>query len=137
MISLWRQILHNIFSWNDVHLADLLFSYILISELIPVSSSSSKTSIIKPRKTKILKSWKNKTLIPIFLSNQFSMSKKVFVRLRVQIKLRCEGCFTHAYTACHCVFNEITLGGSYQGHYFENATACSKRTLKTTVATQL
>jgi len=29
----------------------------------------------------------------------------------------------------------ITLVGSNQGHYFENATACSKRTLKTTVAT--
>jgi len=29
------------------------------------------------------------------------------------------------------------LVGSNQGNYFENATACSKRTLKTTVATQL
>jgi len=27
--------------------------------------------------------------------------------------------------------------GSNQGNYFENATACGKRTLKTTVATQL
>ena len=29
------------------------------------------------------------------------------------------------------------LVGSNQGNYFENATACSKSTLKTTVATQL
>ncbi len=29
------------------------------------------------------------------------------------------------------------LFDSNQGNYFENATACSKRTLKTTVATQL
>jgi hypothetical protein len=29
------------------------------------------------------------------------------------------------------------LIGSNQGNYFENATACSKRTLETTVATQL
>jgi len=29
------------------------------------------------------------------------------------------------------------LVGSNQGNYFENATTCSKRTLKTTVATQL
>jgi len=29
------------------------------------------------------------------------------------------------------------LVGSNQGNYFENATACSKRMLKTTVATQL
>jgi len=30
-----------------------------------------------------------------------------------------------------------TLIGSNQGNYFENAIACSKRTLNTTVATQL
>ncbi len=32
--------------------------------------------------------------------------------------------FTHAFTACHCVFKEITLVDSNQGNYFENATAC-------------
>jgi hypothetical protein len=53
------------------------------------------------------------------------------------LKLRCDERFTHAFTACGCVFKEITLVGSNQGNYFENATACSKRTLKTTVATQL
>jgi len=42
-----------------------------------------------------------------------------------------------AFTACSCVFKEITLVWANQGNYFENATACSKRTLKTTVATQL
>jgi hypothetical protein len=52
-------------------------------------------------------------------------------------KLRCDERFTHAFTACGCVFKEITLVGSNQGNYFENTTACSKRTLKTTVATQL
>ncbi len=52
-------------------------------------------------------------------------------------KLRCDDRFTHAFTACGCVFKEITLVGSNQGNYFENATACSKRKLKTTVATQL
>jgi len=36
--------------------------------------------------------------------------------------------------ACSCVFKVIF---SDQGNYFENATACIKRTLKTTVATQL
>jgi len=35
-----------------------------------------------------------------------------------------------------CVIKEFTLVGSNQGNYFENETACSKRTLKTTVATQ-
>ncbi len=37
----------------------------------------------------------------------------------------------------YAILKEITLVGSNQGNYFENATACSKRTLKTTVATQL
>jgi len=55
----------------------------------------------------------------------------------VKLKLRCDERFTHAFTACGCVFKEITLVGSNQGNYFENATACSKRTLKTIVATQL
>jgi hypothetical protein len=54
------------------------------------------------------------------------------------IKLHCDERFiTHAFTACSCVFKEITLVVSNQGNYFENASACSKRTLKTTVATQL
>jgi len=52
-------------------------------------------------------------------------------------KLRCDERFTHAFTACGYVFKEITLAGSNQDNYFENATACSKRTLNTTVATQL
>ncbi len=62
----------------------------------------------------------------------------VFTNLdNVTFKLRCDERFTHAFTACCCVYKEITLVGSNQGNYFENATACSKRTLKTTVATQL
>ncbi len=53
------------------------------------------------------------------------------------LKLRCDERFTHAFSACCCVFKEITLVGSNQGNFFEDATACSKRKLKTTVATQL
>jgi hypothetical protein len=53
------------------------------------------------------------------------------------LKLSCDERFTHAFTACGCVFKEITLVGSNQGNYFENATTCSKRMLKTRVATQL
>jgi len=55
----------------------------------------------------------------------------------MSLKLRCDERYTHAFTACGCVFNEITLAGSNQGNYFENENACSKRKLKTTVATQL
>ncbi len=40
-------------------------------------------------------------------------------------------------TECVCVFKVITLVWANQGNYFENANACSKCTMKTTVATQL
>ncbi len=52
-------------------------------------------------------------------------------------KLSCDSRFQGAFTACICVFKVITLVGSNQRNYFENATACCKRTLKTTVTTQL
>ena len=45
--------------------------------------------------------------------------------------------FQRAFTASVCVFKEITLIGSNQLNYFENAAAFSKRTLKTRVATSL
>jgi len=56
--------------------------------------------------------------------------------LHLVIKLSCDERFTHAFIAFGCVFKEITLVGFF-GNYFENATACSKRTLKTTVAAHL
>jgi len=51
------------------------------------------------------------------------------------LMVSCDSCFLRAFTAC--VFKAITLVGSNQRNYFENATACSERTLKTTVATQI
>jgi len=53
------------------------------------------------------------------------------------LKLHCDERFTHAFTACGSVFKVITLVGSNQGNYFENATTCSKRMRKMLVATQL
>jgi hypothetical protein len=53
------------------------------------------------------------------------------------LKLSCDSRFQRAFTACSCVFKVITLIGSSQGNYFENATTCSKRMLKTRVTTQL
>ncbi len=35
--------------------------------------------------------------------------------------------FQYAFTACSCVFKEITLICANQRNYFEDATACSKR----------
>ena len=49
------------------------------------------------------------------------------------VKVRCHTRFQRAFTACCCVFKEITMVGSNQSNYFEN----SKRTLKTRVATRL
>ncbi len=49
----------------------------------------------------------------------------------------------HAFSACGCVFKEITLVWANQRNFFENATACnnatacSKRTPKARYATQL
>jgi len=53
------------------------------------------------------------------------------------LKISCDSRFQRAFTACVCVFKVITLVGLSQRNYFENATACSKGMLKTTVATQL
>jgi len=60
-----------------------------------------------------------------------------YINKKNSIKLSCDSRFQCAFTACVCVFKEITLVGSSQRNYFENAAACSKRTLKTIVATQL
>jgi hypothetical protein len=68
----------------------------------------------------------------------FSLTRKGnLIKVRSVHKAACDERFTHAFTACERVFKEITLVGSHQGNYFEYATACSKRILKTTVATQL
>jgi len=53
------------------------------------------------------------------------------------LKLSCYSRNQCGFTACSCVFIVITSVWANQGNYFENATACSKPTLKTTVATQL
>jgi hypothetical protein len=55
----------------------------------------------------------------------------------MQIKLSCDSRLQRAFTVCICGFKVITLLDSNQRNFFENATACSKRTLKTIVATQL
>jgi len=55
----------------------------------------------------------------------------------IKVKLRCDSRFQRAFTAYSCVFKVITLVWANQRHYFENAIACSKRTLKTAVETQL
>jgi len=57
--------------------------------------------------------------------------------MSLSLKLNSDSRFQHAFTASCCVFKVIALVGANQGNYFENANAFSKRTLKTTVATQL
>jgi len=71
----------------------------------------------------------------VYLKIPFSQT--ILKAKQASLKLRCDERFTHALTACGSVFKLITLAGSNQGNYFENATACSKRMSKTTVATQL
>jgi len=55
----------------------------------------------------------------------------------VNVNLSCDIRFQRAFTACSCVFKVISLVWDNQDNYFENSIAWSKRTLKTTVATQL
>ena len=50
---------------------------------------------------------------------------------------RCHTRFQHAFTVCCCDFKEVTMVGSNQRNYLENANTCSKCTLKTRVATRL
>jgi len=61
----------------------------------------------------------------------------IFTMLKASLRLRCDKRFQRAFTAHGCVFKVITFVGSNQGNFFDNTIACSKRTLKTTVATQL
>ncbi len=59
--------------------------------------------------------------------------RKYMNRSHVQIskfKLRCDSRFQSVLTACVCVSELITLVDLNQRNFFENATACSKRTLK-------
>ncbi len=60
-----------------------------------------------------------------------------FLRKYLPFKLSCDSRSQRAFTACVCVFKVIMLAWTNQGNYFENTNACCKRTLKTTVATQL
>jgi len=71
----------------------------------------------------------------VYHINRFKLSFAVLAK--EGLKLSCDSHFQRAFTACVCIFKVITLVGANQGNYVENATACSKRTLKTTVVTQL
>jgi len=44
-----------------------------------------------------------------------------------RVKLSCESCFQRGFTACSCVFKVITLALANQRNFFDNATACGKR----------
>ena len=51
----------------------------------------------------------------------------------LEVKHRLHRRFKRAFTAWVCVFKVITLVWVNQSNYFENASVCSKRTLKTPV----
>ncbi len=60
-----------------------------------------------------------------------------FLFYLLSIKIICDKRFQRAFTSFGWVFKVITLIWVNPHNYFENATACSKCTLKTCVATQL
>jgi len=103
----------------------------LIKDIWKRNTIKSSVNQMWQRVSNLLKNiWCDKNMIGRRL---FIKGSEIFHHLN----LRCDERFTHAFTACNYVLKEISLVGSNQGNYFENATACSKRTLKTTVATQL
>jgi len=50
--------------------------------------------------------------------------KNIFCMIYYTLKLHCDTRSQNAFTACDCVFKVITLVGSNQRNYFENATEC-------------
>jgi len=70
-----------------------------------------------------------------FGESECDLLNKARLMLLLFFKLSWDSRFQHAFTACFCVFRVITLVGSNQRNYFENANSCSKCMLKTTVAT--
>jgi hypothetical protein len=99
---------------------------------------------IKPTKSSLWYKWLEKSSNKEKIDNfgkvfqlNYAFYIDAFLFLMHCLKLRCDERFAHAFTACGCVFKEITLVASNQGNFFENAAACSKRMLKTTVTTQL
>ncbi len=65
------------------------------------------------------------------------MNVKISVAKNYQFMLSNKAALRPSFSACSSIFKVIILISPNQGNYFENATACRKRTLKTTVATQL
>jgi len=73
----------------------------------------------------------------ITLKTQLHAVNACWKRLsQLSLKLRCDTSFQHAFTARGYVFKVITLVWTNQRNYFENATAYSRRTLKTRIAMQ-
>jgi hypothetical protein len=67
-------------------------------------------------------------------SLKFPLFSKSRTPAKSNLKLRWNTRFQRAFTACGCVFKVI---GLLWANYFKNVTACSERTLKTHVSTQL
>jgi hypothetical protein len=94
------------------------------------------------RETKCVNNFKKYKIFDLSLNKKFNeifeiISKHSFLCTLRNLKLSCDSRFEHAFTACVCVFKVITLVWVNQDNYFENANACSKRTLKMTVSTHL
>jgi len=83
---------------------------------------------------------KSNYLSVVSFINKLRLEKlKTFVNFgpKLYVKLRCDTRFQRSFTACGCIFKEITLLGLNQSNFYESTTTCSKSTLKTRVATQL
>ena len=80
--------------------------------------------------------------VRFFAVNEWKKSLAFFCvklekKFSIIVKSRCHMRFQRAFTARCCDFKVITLVWANLCNFFENATASSKRTLKTRVATRL
>jgi hypothetical protein len=112
----WSIVIHrrkNVIQWlsNEVLLSNLSYC----GRLLPPSFA------IKGKYKKIV----GPKLSPLFFILQRKKTTEINkwsrAHLFQKLKLRCDKRFTHAFTVCCCVYKVITLVGSNQGNYFENA----------------
>ena len=106
------------------------FRNINIKDKLNLLEKVTFSSIIKASnkcfKEKIAKKFKNN-----YYAEPNVKIQLLLLGLSISFKARCHTRFQRAFTSCCRVFKEITLVGSNQRNYFENANACSKRTVIT------
>jgi len=132
-----KSYIRNNYFEDDVHLNKNLFIWNCFKKLSITNNNFFLQCIFcRCQQTKKYASFCNWGMEIEFKFNSFSLCLHLFQDV-AEFKAALRQSFSALFTACSCVFKVITLIGSNQGNFFENATTCSKRMRKTLVATQL